>query len=155
MSALSQHLSSLQDAENENAARLITNEMWGLWADAPDEQAQTVLDQGMRKRASWDLVGAIGDFDRLIAYCPDYAEGYNQRAFASFLQQDFATALRDLTRAIELSPAHIGAIAGRAMTLIALGREAEAQADLRRAVALNPWLPERGFLQSDAAPKDL
>lgn len=153
--ALNRHLSALQQAENEMSARQITNEMWELWDDAPDEQAQAVLDRGMRMRAQWDLLNAVDEFDRLIAYCPEYAEGYNQRAFANFLMQNFTEALVDLDRAIELSPAHIGAIVGRAMTLIALGREEEAQADLRRAVGLNPWLPERGLLQSEKPAKEL
>ena len=152
---LSQHLTALQTAENENAARLITNEMWGLWADAPDGQSQEVLDRGMRMRAAWDLLNAVEAFDRLIDYCPHYAEGYNQRAFANFLQQKFEVALEDLDRAVDLSPAHIGAIVGRAMTLIALGREAEAQVDLQRALALNPWLPERRMLHREKPADEL
>jgi tetratricopeptide (TPR) repeat protein len=153
--ALSQHLSALQDAENEMAARMIINQMWELWDDAPDEQAQAVLDRGMRMRSQFDLLSAVEQFDKLISYCPQYAEGYNQRAFANFLMGNFDVAIADLDRAIELSPAHIGAIVGRAMTLIALGREDDAQADLRRAVALNPWLPERGMLREEDPAKEL
>jgi len=47
---------------------------------------------------------------------------------------------------IALSPRHTGALTGRALTLMALGRTAEARADLLVALALNPWLPERRFL---------
>lgn len=137
----------LRDAPDERAARLITNEMWELWADAPNQQAQAILDRGMTRRAGYDFAGAIADFDRLVEYCPDYAEGYNQRAFVNFMRQDYEPALEDLNRALELSPAHIGALAGRAMTLMGLGRMDEAQNDLRVALGLNPWLPERGLLQ--------
>lgn len=142
----------VRDAENERAARRITNEMWALWADAPDERAQSMLERGMTRRAVGDLLGAIAAFDTLTAYCPDYAEGYNQRAFAYFIAQDYRAALADLDRALALTPTHIGALSGRAMTLMALGREAEAQHDLRVAVDLNPWLPERRFLR--APPPD-
>ena len=109
-------------------------------------KAQEILDRGMRRRSAYDFLGAMQDFDRLIAYCPDYAEGYNQRGFVSFIRQDYPAALIDLDRVIALSPRHTGALTGRALTLMALGRTAEARADLLVALALNPWLPERRFL---------
>jgi tetratricopeptide (TPR) repeat protein len=130
-------------ASNETAAREYTNELWGIWATAPDDTAQEILDRGMTRRASYDFAGAMEDFDTLIAYCPDYAEGYNQRAFVSFIREDYDRALEDLNRAVELTPDHIGAIVGRALALIQLGQTREGQIALRRALLLNPWLPER------------
>ncbi|MCR9125236.1 MAG: tetratricopeptide repeat protein [Rhodobacteraceae bacterium] len=130
---------------SEMGAADLSRQMWELWADAPDEQAQAILDRGMRKRSSYDLLGAIADFDRLVEYCPDYAEGYNQRAFALFLGQDYPAALTDLNQALARSPDHVAALSGRALTLMALGRIDEARADMTRALALNPWIPERGL----------
>lgn len=135
----------VQSAGTEAQAREIGNRMWELWTEAPDEPAQTALDRGMERRAAYDFLAALEEFDRLVAYCPDYAEGYNQRAFVNFLRQDFATALADLDRALALSPRHVAALSGRALTLMALGRTDEARADLAAALALNPWLPERGL----------
>ena len=114
---------------------------------APDEPAQSLLDQGMQARASYDFVRATDALDKLVEYCPDYAEGYNQRAFVNFLRQDYETALVDLDRAIELSPRHTGALTGKALTLIGLGRDDEAQGLLRDAVDLNPWLGERHLIK--------
>lgn len=146
----------VQAAPTEMEARPIANEMWALWADAPNEQAQEVLDKGMRQRESFDLAGALASFDTLIDYCPDYAEGYNQRAFVHFIRQDFAAALPDLDRAIELSPDHVAALSGKALTLMGLGRGAEAALTLRAALELNPWLPERGLLPTlEAMEEDL
>lgn len=130
-------------SSNEMVARDYTNELWGVWATAPDETAQEILNRGMNRRASFDLTGALEDFDTLIEYCPDYAEGYNQRAFVRFIQQDFEAALPDLDKAVELTPDHIGAVVGRALALMELGHTREGQIALRRALLLNPWLPER------------
>lgn len=141
-------IEKIQVAPDAQSALIISNDLWQYWADAPDEVAQEILDRGMEKRAAWNLLGAVEDFDRLVAYCPNYAEGYNQRAFANFLRQDFAAALPDLERAIELSPRHIGALSGLAITLIGLGKEEEAQQALAEALALNPWLPERSLLKT-------
>ena len=143
-------LDAVKIAPNEMAAAQIANDMWALWADAPDDKAQQMLDDGMARRSSFDFDGAMKAFELLIAYCPDYAEGYNQRAFVLFLREDYEPALIDLDRAIERSPTHIAAIAGKALTLIGLKRDADAQVVLREALALNPWLKERQFLTGDA-----
>jgi tetratricopeptide (TPR) repeat protein len=154
--ALGALFAQVQAAETERDARLLSNEMWELWADAPDAHAQDLLDEGMTRRAAHDLAGAILAFDALIAYCPDYAEGYNQRAFANFIRQDYAAALPDLERALALSPRHTGALTGQAMTLMALDRPGEAAVALRRALALNPWLSERHLLPAlEAMETDL
>lgn len=137
----------LQDARDDMEARLITNQMWEYWDNAPDEPSQMMLDEGMRARASRDFLRAINRFDALVGYCPFYAEGYNQRAFVNFLRGDYITALPDLEQAIRLNPRHIGAASGLALTLLALGRDDEGQAALRAALALNPWLSERALLK--------
>lgn len=138
-------ITEIQQVGNESDAQVISNKMWEIWADAPDEAAQAILDRGMSRRSSWDLSGALQDFNRLVDYCPDYAEGYNQRAFVNFLRHDFVSALQDLNKALEISPRHIAAMSGRALSLMALDRIDEASLELDRALELNPWLPERGL----------
>lgn len=150
-------ITQVQRAENEGEAFEISNQMWAFWADAPNAQAQEILDRGMNRRASYDYLGALEDFDQLISYCPNYAEGYNQRAFVHFLQRDFAQALADLEQAIELSPRHVAAHSGRALSLYGLQRIPEARIALREALLLNPWLPERRLAVPGgplAAPSD-
>ncbi|MBE1284924.1 MAG: tetratricopeptide repeat protein [Rhodobacteraceae bacterium] len=138
-------ISQIQRAPDETSARLISNRMWEYWADAPNEQAQSILDRGMSRRASHDFLGALEDFDKLVEYCPNYAEGYNQRAFVKFLRHDFDAAITDLDRALKLSPDHVAALSGKALSLFALGRLEEARVVLGDALKLNPWLPERGL----------
>lgn len=154
--ALTELIRAAQAAEDEPAGRQLSNEMWALWSDAPDAYAQELLDEGMSRRNIYDYDGAMKAFEALVAYCPDYAEGYNQRAFIHFLREDFSAALPDLDRAIALSPRHVAAITGRALTLSALERKAEAVLDLRKALAMNPWLGERHLLPVlEAAEQEL
>ncbi|MEX0371714.1 MAG: tetratricopeptide repeat protein [Tateyamaria sp.] len=138
-------------APNERAGQMASDRMWQLWLRAPDALAQEVLDRGMRQRGNFDFVGAYDSFDTLVSYCPDYAEGYNQRAFISFLREDFAAALVDLDQALALSPNHVGAQSGRALTLMNLGRRDDARSQLQAALDNNPWLGERHLL-ADGAP---
>lgn len=144
--ALASLIAKAQSAPSASVAQRLNGEMWLLWRDAPDARAQGLLDRGIARREAYDFEAAAAALDELVAYCPDYAEGYNQRAFVQFLRADYASALEDLERALELTPTHIGALSGKAMTLMGLGRVMAAQATLRRALALNPWLPERSML---------
>lgn len=144
--ALTALIERVKDAPDERSAKIISNEMWEIWADAPDTRAQELLDEGMVRREAYDFAGAVDAFDALIDYCPEYAEGYNQRAFVNFIRQDYEEALPDLERAVALSPRHIAAMTGQALTLAALERKAEAALVLREALELNPWLSERALL---------
>lgn len=147
-------LAEVRVAPNEMAARQLSNGLWELWAKAPDDHAQELLDQGMGARAVANYERALEFLNELVVYCPGYAEGYNQRAFVNFLSGDFEMALADLDLALERRPTHVAALAGKAMTLIGLGRDQDAQIVLREALALNPWLSERRFLIEPDA-KDL
>ncbi|WP_095589317.1 tetratricopeptide repeat protein [Actibacterium ureilyticum] len=140
-------LDEIRSASDSLSALHLTNRMWEIWATAPDDHAQELLNTGIERRAMYDLSGARKAFDALIAYCPDYAEGYNQRAFVSVIEGDPTRALPDLNRAVRLSPEHFAARTGQAMVLMQLGRTPEAATALKSALALNPWLPERIFLQ--------
>jgi tetratricopeptide (TPR) repeat protein len=139
-------LADLKVAGSEMEARPISNRMWEQWMRAPDGHAQTLLDEGVGRMRLGDVRGAGAAFDALIDYCPDYAEGWNQRAFLAYLTGDFDRALPDLDRALALRPRHVGALSGRGLVLIALGRELEGHDALRAALDLNPWLAERRLL---------
>lgn len=134
-------------APSEMAARGPASAMWEIWTDAPDEPSAELLAKGMAAIRVADYLGALDALDRLVEYCPHYAEGWNQRAFVHFLSGNHGRAEPDLERAIALNPAHVGALSGLGLTLIALGREEEAQGWLRAALELNPWIAERHLLK--------
>lgn len=143
---LSQIVERMKVAPHEGAARGLAAEMWEIWLQAPDAMAQAMLDEGLALNQMGARAESRVKLTELIDYCPDYPEGYNQRAFAAFLQGDYEAALVDLNAAIALQPVHLGALTGKAMTLIGLGRDDEAQEVLRAALAINPWLAERALL---------
>ena len=141
-----QIMAVLAHARDETEAQFMADRLWQIWTDAPDAKAQALLDEGMQRRLDYDFAGSRAVLDDLIAYCPDYAEGWNQRAFAAFLAQDYPAALADLDVALGIMPDHVAALSGKALTLIGMGRNDEAQDVLRAALDLNPWLGERALL---------
>lgn len=140
-----------KSAETPREGQQVSSEMWRVWLKAPDAAAQETLDAGMARREIFDFAGALTHFDALADYCPTYAEGFNQRAFVYYLQEDFEAALKDLDIALSLQPLHVGAQSGRALTLMHLGRIAEARDQMLIAVQNNPWLSESALL-ADGAP---
>lgn len=136
-------------AENEQTAVRIASQLWEIWLIAPDEKAQALLNRGMERRESYDYEQAEEVFDELVAYCPDYAEGYNQRAFIRFLREDFDGSLDDLATVLDRNPYHFGALSGRALNLLSQGRIELAQDALREAIKVHPYLKERALLIED------
>lgn len=147
-SAAEAHLyAQLQALPSPVGSRELTSALWMLWVQAPDDKAQALLDEGMRQREGYNLIGAREALDALIEYCPAFAEGYNQRAFANFLDANYEGALYDLDIALQLSPNHTGALTGKGLALMRLSRNAEAIEVFQKAVDLNPWLAERALLE--------
>lgn len=140
-------LDSLRAAQDANAAQEAIGNIWMFWRTAPDEPAQELLDTGLQALRYGDYLRAEQSFTRLTGYCPDYAEGWNQLAFAYFLTDRDDQSLAALDRVIALEPAHFGALAGMGLIHIRAGRPEVGQIWLRKAVAINPWLNERGLIQ--------
>lgn len=135
-----------QAATKYMPARDALRDMWALYRAAPDAWSGELMDLGLERARIADYEGAKKAFDLLVVYCPTWAEGWNQRAFVAFQQEDYASALADVERALALEPRHIPALSGKGVTLMRLGRQDEGEAVLRAAVDLHPWLPERGLL---------
>jgi tetratricopeptide (TPR) repeat protein len=127
-------------------AQHVTDQLWSLWTKAPDGKAQRLLNNGMLKMRQGDLDDAEADLTELVAYCPNYAEGYNQRAFARYLSSKFKDALPDLEKALSIRPRHLGALSGAGLTYLALGQVAKAEIQFRKLFNLNPFTPERNLI---------
>ena len=137
---------ALLAARNEMQGRQHASSIWESWHKAPNPKAQELLNIGKSKLREADYATAQQVLTELIEFCPTYAEGWNQRAFAKFLAGDLDGSLEDLDRTLELEPRHFGALAGRGLTLLRQGRTLLAHKALREAVAIHPWIGERHLL---------
>ena len=145
---------ALKTAKTEREGRLAENAIWNWWLDqAPTLEVREVIDLGMKRREAYDFEAAEEAFDKAVAQAPDYAEGWNQRAFARFLRDNIDGSLSDLEKAVELDPDHFAAWSGMYHVLIRMGRPEVAVSALSRAVTIHPWLKERGMLPPDPDAK--
>ncbi len=136
---------ALQSASSQGVARAAEAAIWEYWNEAPDADAQALLDLAHQRLRVFDNVGAIEVLDKLIAYAPDYAEGWNQRAFAHFRMEKYDESLDDIRSTLAREPYHFGALSGRVRILLHQGRALLARKTMIEALKVNPWLREQRF----------
>jgi tetratricopeptide (TPR) repeat protein len=115
--------------------------LWAIWFRADSPENNQKLDEVRLLIGNQRLDAAINSASRLIARAPKYAEAYNQRAIALFLQGRFAESAEECQRVLELNPYHVGAIGGLVQCQIQLNQPHEALRTLRRAANLQPHSP--------------
>lgn len=84
---------------------------------------------------------AIADFERVVAVNPNDANSWFNLGYLRQEAHDHAAAINAFDRAVTQNDAHDRAWYGKALSLIALGQEAEAIAPLKKNVTLQPMSP--------------
>ena len=141
---------ALKNARTEQEARAIEDAIWRMWmAQGPTKEVRDAVKAAMDARSSYDYAKALDILEGVTATAPDYAEGWNQKAFILFLMERQDASLESLDRALELEPKHFGALAGRGIILMQQGRVELGQKALRDAVAVYPFIRERRMIIPD------
>lgn len=134
----------LAAAPDEFAATKIQTRIGRLWADSGSDTLNLLLLRGKRAIAAEDYAKAKAHLSRLIAFAPDFAEGWSSRAAAAYADDDYGRALADVTRALELEPRHFAAWSGLGAILEKMDRPHEALAAFRKALEINPFSKAAG-----------
>ena len=147
-------LTQLEQAQSESEGREAEGKVWQFWFNqSPTKEVREIFDAGQERLRAYDFEAAENYFDQVIEAAPEYAEGYNQRAFARFLRDNYTDSLTDLEMTLELEPHHFGAMAGMYQILRIQNRIASAMEILQQAVIIHPWLKERRALPKDMWPE--
>lgn len=149
---LDQLFAQLAEAEDGPHQR-IEQQIQRLWSRSGSDTMDLLLMRGREALEKDDLVKALHHFTALTDHDPDFAEGWNMRATAFFLNGDLSMALADIERALALEPRHFGALSGLGVILEQLGREKLALEAFRAAQALDPHLANVQAAIDRLAPK--
>lgn len=114
--------------------------LWSIWFRSSTPEANHELARGAQALERRDFDHAVHHFDRAIGMDPNFAEAFNQRGIALFLQEKYEESIPDCRRAVERMPAHFGAWAGLGHCYAHLGRLEEAKAAYEKALEINPHL---------------
>ena len=77
--------------------------------------------------------------DRVVALAPDYAEGFNQRAYFHFVRNNFDAAVGDLRRVLALDPNHYKALEGLAQIWRETGNKKGALGVIKQLIDVHPF----------------
>jgi tetratricopeptide (TPR) repeat protein len=130
----------LQTTSSRPEAEAAQRQIWLIWTECDDSQADRLLQSGIQAMAARRHGLALQYFDRLVERAPDFAEGWNKRATVHYLMEDYAASVFDIERTLELEPRHFGALSGLGMIYDAIGEPAAALRSFEAAVAINPHL---------------
>ena len=126
-------------ADSDPIARAMAEDaLWAIWFRADTRENNEMLNRVRVLIGRQQLQQAEALATRLIANAPNFAEAYNQRAFAYFLEGRLAESAADCQRVLTRNPWHIGAIEGLAKCQLGLDRPHDALKSLRRALKLRP-----------------
>ena len=109
----------------------------------PNKDARKALQKAARTR---DPRQAIPMLEKAVALDPAFFEAQNNLGARYYSIARYEDALRHFSAALDLDPGAGQVHANRAAALLALQRPAEAEADLRRAQALNDDSPQVPYL---------
>ncbi|HEX7927884.1 MAG TPA: tetratricopeptide repeat protein [bacterium] len=112
--------------------------LWSMWLHSGDEQVDTWMNEAQVLMSSGDFEGAISVFTQVVQRSPSFAEGYNKRATALYLNGDFDASLKDIAAVLKINPSHFGALSGAGLCLLKLERPQEALFYFECGLEVNP-----------------
>jgi tetratricopeptide (TPR) repeat protein len=145
-------LAALAATKDDAQARAVEERLWTFWRGRGDATSLALLKTAEAAQLEFDYGHALEALYDMVKHQPDFAEGWNRLAYALFLANSYDAALDALDKAIALEPMHYAALAGKGMIFWLQGKEPEAQAPLKRALAIDPWLKERNLIGKPPQP---
>lgn len=142
----------LSAATDEPAARAIAVDIWTIWTEPDDPVVAARVAEIMTAGGLAGPASQLPLIDALVADFPDYAEGWNLRATAYFLNGAYEKSLADIEQTLLREPRHFGALAGRALIYHTQGKREEALKAIQEALDIHPFLPERALFPELSAP---
>jgi Flp pilus assembly protein TadD len=116
----------------------IEQQVWSIWMTSGTSEQNERLAKASQVMGTGQGKVALAILDDLIKEAPGFAEAWNKRATLHYLMGDYQASLDDIVKTVDLEPRHFGALSGRGMVLMKLGKNAEALAAFKEALAVNP-----------------
>lgn len=131
-------LGTLTAEQDAGEAARLANEIQERWTHSGSAALDLLLRRGTDAIADGEYQKAISHLTALTDHAPEFAEGWNQRATAFFMMDEYGAAIADIEQVLILEPRHFGALAGLGIILQQLGDEVGALRALKAAAQVYP-----------------
>lgn len=113
----------LKRERNEGAAKRIAGNIQQEWSNSGSASIDLMMGWAKTAMDKKKFDVALDFLDQVILLDPDYPEGWNRRATAHFMMQNFSKSMADINKTLQLEPRHFGAMAGLAIIMQARGNK--------------------------------
>ena len=128
-------LAAAKDADETSGiiTRLLHN-----YSESGSDTADLLLRRARQAIGVENYSDALKILDATIALEPDWAEGWNARATARYLDDDYKGSMADIAQTLKREPKHLGALMGMGMILEAREKREEALKVYERVLEIAP-----------------
>lgn len=149
----------LAKAKDAEAAVPIMTNIETLWRVTGSPTVDLLIGRADLFTKGKDLDLALEILDATVAMAPEEAEAWYLRAKVHYAQGNNDLALADLKRALDRDPKHYRALEDLGLAFDTLGRKTEALEAYRKALEVNPFLPNADlavkFLEKEVGARNL
>ena len=131
----------LATADDEAQAKKTTERIERLWLVSGSDTVNLLMERAAKAITEKKFAKAEKLLDQVVGLAPDYAEGFNRRAYLNFTQNRFEQAVGDLRRVLALEPNHFKALEGLAQIWRETGNKPGALRVMRQLMDVNPFFP--------------
>ena len=137
--ALSDLYALLATSDDAKQAETVAASIEQLWVTSGSDTINLLMQRAMQAVDAKNPALALKLLDAVVGLAPDYAEGWNRRAYVHYTQNEFDLALGDLRRTLALDQNHFKALDGLVHILQEIGRKKDALAAARKLLDINPY----------------
>ena len=128
----------LATAESEAEAMPVASAIEKLWLYAGSDTVGLLMDRAATAITAKEPDKALRFLDAVVDLAPDYAEGWNRRAYVHYLRNDVERMVGDLRRCLALEPNHFRALEGLAQIMRETGQKKAALKAYEKLLEINP-----------------
>ena len=130
------HLAAADSAET---AKKVQSTIERLWGHSGSDTVALLMQRSAKALGAKDNDLALKFMDYVVLLAPDFAEGFNRRAFIHFSRNDMPSAVGDLRRALALEPNHFKALDGLAQIWRQMGNAKGALSVVKQLLEVHPY----------------
>jgi tetratricopeptide (TPR) repeat protein len=131
----------LPKADDDEMAKRLSDTIERIWLTSGSDTVDVLMNRAMRAANDKKNDVAIALLTRITELAPDFAEGFNRRAYVYYADGNYVQAMGDLRRVLALDPNHFKALDAMGTVLRELEQKKAALAAYRRLMEINPRWP--------------
>ena len=131
----------LATAADEEASKPYAETIERLWLSSGSDTVAALMERAMQAVGQKRNDLALQLLSAVVEQAPDYAEGWNRRAYVFYTEGDYERALGDLRRVLALDPNHYKALDGLGQIMRQLDHKPQALQAYEKLQMVHPFWP--------------